>query len=296
MPMLNSDDLRLFLAVMREGNMLAAARRVGIDHSTVARRITALEVALSARLFDRSPRGVTPTPAAFALTPHAEKVESELVAAAASVAGRDREVEGVVRLATPEAFAAYLVAPHVARLRAQHPRLMLELASESRAASLSKREADIAVMLKPPPKGRLVARKLADYRIGLYASKDYVARHGAPAERADLSRHAFVSYIEELAGFPEMIALDQIVAAATIGFRASSSAAQHEAVAAGVGLGVLHVFAAETDERLVRLLPGRAEVWRSYWLVMHADLQRLPRVRAIVDFLDDVAQDMRERL
>ncbi|QGP81080.1 LysR family transcriptional regulator [Sphingobium sp. CAP-1] len=294
--MLNSDDLRLFLAVMREGNMLAAARRVGIDHSTVARRITALEAALGARLFDRSPRGVTPTQAAFALSPHAEKVESELVAASASVAGRDREVEGMVRLATPEAFAACLVAPHVARLRARHPRLMLELASESRAASLSKREADIAVMLKPPPRGRLVARKLADYRLGLYASKDYVAQHGAPQARADLSRHAFVSYIEELAGFPEMIALDQIVTGAAIGFRASSSAAQHAAVAAGVGLGVLHVFAAEEDDRLVRLLPGQAEVWRSYWLVMHADLQRLPRVRAIVDFLDEVAQDMRERL
>lgn len=294
--MLSSDDLRLFLAVMREGNMLAAARRVGIDHSTVARRISTLEAALDARLFDRSPRGVTPTQAAFALMPHAERVESELLAAAASVAGRDREVEGMVRLATPEAFAAYLVAPHVGRLRARHPRLTLELASESRAASLSKREADIAVMLKPPPKGRLVARKLVDYRLGVYASRDYVARHGAPVGRAELSRHAFVSYIEELAGFPEMIALDQIVAGAAISFRASSSAAQHEAVAAGVGLGVLHVFAAEADARLVRLLPGQAEVWRTYWLVMHADLQRLPRVRAIVDFLDEVAREMRERL
>lgn len=294
--MLSSDDLRLFLAVMREGNMLAAARRVGIDHSTVARRISTLEAALDARLFDRSPRGVTPTQAAFALMPHAERVESELVAAAASVAGRDREVEGMVRLATPEAFAAYLVAPHVGRLRARHPRLTLELASESRAASLSKREADIAVMLKPPPKGRLVARKLVDYRLGVYASRDYVARHGAPVGRAELSRLAFVSYIEELAGFPEMIALDQIVAGAAISFRASSSAAQHEAVAAGVGLGVLHVFAAEADARLVRLLPGQAEVWRTYWLVMHADLQRLPRVRAIVDFLDEVAREMRERL
>lgn len=294
--MLNSDDLRLFLAVLREGNMLAAARRIGIDHSTVARRITALEGVLGTRLFDRSPRGVTPTQAAFALAPHAERVESELLAAAATVAGRDREVEGTVRLATPEAFAAYLVAPHVATLRARHPRLTLELASESRAASLSKREADIAVMLKPPPKGRLVARKLVDYRLGLYASKDYLERHGLPLDRADLSRHMFVSYIEELAGFPEMIALDQIVTGASIGFRASSSAAQHEAVAAGMGLGVLHVFAADGDHRLVRLLPGKAEVWRSYWLVMHADLQRLPRVRATVDFLDEVAQTIRERL
>ena len=294
--MLNSDELRLFLAVLREGNMLAAARRVGVDHSTVARRITSLESALAARLFDRSPRGVTPTPAAFALVAHAERIESELLAAAASVAGRDREVEGTVRLATPEAFASHMVAPHAAALRTRHPRLMLELASESRAASLSKREADIAVMLKPPPKGRLVTRKLADYRLGLYGAKDYLEREGVPMSRADLNRHIFVSYIEELAGFPEMIALDQMLPAAAIAFRASSSAAQHAAVASGMGLGVLHVFAAAQGDRLVQLMPGQMEVWRSYWLVMHADLQRLPRVRATVDFLDEVMRTMRDRL
>ncbi|WP_254657157.1 LysR family transcriptional regulator [Sphingobium fuliginis] len=131
--MLNSDELRLFLAVMREGNMLAAARRVGVDHSTVARRLTNMEATLGARLFDRSPRGVTPTPAAFALVSHAERIESELLAAMSSVAGRDREVEGTVRLATPEAFASHLIAPRVAELRERHPRLTLELASESKA-------------------------------------------------------------------------------------------------------------------------------------------------------------------
>lgn len=293
--MLNSDELRLFLAVMREGNMLAAARRVGVDHSTVARRIGNMETTLGARLFDRSPRGVTPTPAAFALVSHAERVESELLAAMNSVAGRDREVEGIVRLATPEAFAANLVAPHIADFRARHPRLTLELASESKASSLSKREADMAVMLKPPPKGRLVTRKLVDYRLGLYASRDYLERQGEPASRADLNRHAFVSYIEELAGFPEMIALDQILPGAPTAFRASSSAAQQEAVAAGAGIGVLHLFSANRDERLVRLLPGEVEVWRSYWLVMHSDLQRLPRIRATGEFLDEVVRGIRER-
>jgi DNA-binding transcriptional LysR family regulator len=145
-----------------------------------------------------------------------------------------------------------------------------------------------------------VTRKLADYRLGLYASKAYLEREGAPATRADLSRHVFVSYIEELAGFAEMIALDQLLPGASIVFRASSSAAQHAAVAAGMGLGVLHRFAAAEDERLVQLFPESApesmEVWRSYWLVMHADLQRLPRVRAAADFLDEVMRTVRDRL
>ncbi len=293
--MLSSDDLRLFLAVMREGNMLAAARRVGIDHSTVARRITQLEQTLGARLFDRSPRGVTPTASAYALTGPAERVESELLAAMGSVAGADSAIEGTVRLSTPEAFASHIIAPHVAVLRQQHPALTLELATESRVTSLSRREADIAVMLKPPPKGRLVTRRLVDYRLGLFASREYLAQHPMPATTADLTRHAFVSYIEELAGFPEMIALDQILPDARIAFRSSSSAAQHAAVVTGVGLGVLHLFAASGDDRLVRVLPGEVEVWRSYWLVMHADMQRLPRMRAVVDFIDAITTPMRDR-
>ncbi len=296
LPMLNSADLQLFLAILREGNMVAAGRRAGIDHSTVARRLTALEQSLDARLFDRSPRGVTPTPAAFALQPHAERIESELLAASASVAARDSAVEGVVRLATTEMFGTYLVAPHVERLHARHPGLTLELATESRATSLSKREADIAVMLTMPPRGRLVARKLTDYRLGLYAARDYLDRRGAPMDRNALHRHHFISYIEELAGFPEMIALDQILPGAAVTFRSSSGAAQQAAVAAGMGIGMLHVFAAQQDERLVRLMPQDVEVWRSYWIVMHADLQRLPRVRATVDFLEEMVGMMRGRL
>lgn len=294
--MLNSEELRLFLAVMREGNMLAAARRIGVDHSTVARRMTQMERTLGARLFDRSPRGVMPTPAAFALVGHAERIESELLAAMSSIAGRDSDIEGTVRLATPEACAAHLIAPHVAALRARHPRLTLELASESRAASLSRREADIAIMLNPPPKGRLVTRRLADYRLALYGSRDYLARAGTPATRADLARHDFISYIDDLAGFPEMIALDELLPGANICFRASSSAAQHAAVAAGMGLGMLHMFASVQDERLVRILPADMTVQRSYWLVMHADLEAMPRIRAVVDFLDEVMRTLRATL
>ncbi|WP_420144352.1 LysR family transcriptional regulator [Sphingobium sp.] len=294
--MLNSEELRLFLAVIREGNMLAAAKRVGVDHSTVARRMTQMERTLGARLFDRSPRGVTPTPAAHALVGYAERIESELLAAMSSVAGRDRTVEGTVRLAAPEACAAHLIAPHVAMLRARHPGLTLELASESRAASLSRREADIAIMLNPPPRGRLVTRRLVDYRIGLYGARDYLVQAGEPRRAADLARHGYISYIEDLAGFPEMIALDELLPGADICFRASSSAAQHVAVAAGMGLGMLHVFAAAQDDRLVRLLPDAMTVQRSYWLVMHADLEGLPRVRAVVDFLDDVMRGLRDQL
>jgi DNA-binding transcriptional LysR family regulator len=294
--MLDSDQLRVFLALIRGGNTLAAARRLGIDHSTVSRRLSALERTLGTRLFDRSPRGLAPTEAAGALIGHAERIESELLAAAASVAGRDAEVAGTVRVTTPEIFGTWLVAPSLAELKSRHPHLILELAPESRSISLSRREADIAVMLRPPPRGRLVARKLTDYRIGLFASHRYLKEHGPISSTAELAHHHFVSYIDELLDFPELNTLEQILPGASIAFRSSSSAAQQAAIASGLGLGMLHRIAAEQDGSLVRILGDEIEVTRNYWLVLHADLQRTPRVRAIATFLAELTDRHRQRL
>lgn len=290
--MLTSDDLRLFLAIMREGSMFSASRKLEVDHSTIVRRLTALEQRLGTRLFERSPRGVTPTAAAYNLVEHAERVESELIEAMASLEGQDKDVHGAVRLATPEAFGSIILAPHIQQLRSRHPNLQLELVTDSRSSSLTKREADLAIMLNPPPRGRLITKRLTDYSIGLYGSKDYVSAHGAPASLDDLSRHNFISYIEELVGFPEMIALHQVMPDANIIFRSSSSAAQQSAVANGAGLGMLHSFSARRDAQLVRLLQEEVDVRRSYYLVMHRDLQKLPRVRAVIDFLDELMTDL----
>lgn len=294
--MLESSDLLLFLAIIREGNMVSAGRRLGIDHSTVARRLSGLEQSLGAKLFTRTPRGSEPTSAAFALQPHAERIESELNAASASVAKGAHVVNGTVRLATTEMFGTHLVTPHLGMLQNRHPDLLLELATGSRTNSLVKREADLAVMLTMPPRGKLIARKLADYRLALYASREYLSQHAAPQCRDDLQSHNFVSYIEDLVGFPELITLDQILPGANVVFRSSSATAQQAAVAGGMGLGILHMFAAANDRRLVRLLPDEIEVWRSFWLVMPADLRRQPRVRATVRFLEECVSTMRDLL
>lgn len=290
--MLTSDQLLVFLTVIREGNTVGAARRLGLDHSTVSRRLSTLEAALGTRLFDRSPRGLAPTEAATALIGHAERVESELILAAGSVGQRDTQVTGTVRLATPEIFGTYLVAPHIAELRERHPALTLELAPESRTISLSRREADIAITVRQPPRGRLVARKLVDYRLGLYAAREYLDGHPAITSRADLDAHAFVSYVDELVDFPELLALNQARLGGSIVFRSSSSAAQQAAVASGAGIGMLHILAARHDTRITRLLTDDIEARRTYWLVLHADLQRVPRIRAVIAFLDKLVQRM----
>ncbi|MDQ4420142.1 LysR family transcriptional regulator [Sphingobium sp. DEHP117] len=289
--MLSSDDLRVFLGIIRTGSTVGAARRLGIDHSTVSRRLTALEHQLDIRLFDRSPRGLTATSAAGPLIAHAERIEKELIAAAMSVTGRATAPTGVVRLATPEIFGTWVVAPRMHQFRAQFPGLTLELAPESRSVSLSKREADVAIALRPPPRGRLVVRKMADYNIGLYGAKAYLERHGAVIEVDALREHCFVSYIDELLDYPEMNVLDTAVPGAISVFRSSSSAAQHAAIAAGLGLGMLHRLAADQDPRLQRILPTEINAERSYWLVMHADLQRDPRVRAVSEFLSEAVRE-----
>lgn len=292
--MLDSDQMLAFLAIVRTGTTLGAARRLGVDHSTVARRLTRLEAVLGVRLFDRSPRGLAPTEAAAALIFHAERIESELITAA-SLSAKASQATGPVRLATPEIFGTWLVAPNLAQLSERHPGLVLELAPESRSISLSKREADIAITLRQPPKGRLVARKLTDYRLGLYGALASL-EPGSLTSPAELSGQRFVSYIDELLDYPELSTLDQALPGATPIFRSSSSAAQQSAVAAGVGLGMLHVLAADQDPRLQRILPDMIEVRRSYWLVVHADQQRTPRIRAVITFLTDLVEQMRTAL
>lgn len=291
MSALNWDDVRLFLAVARTARLAGAGRRLGLDHSTVARRLSNLEAAVGSRLFDRGPRGVQLTEAGQKLLDHAERIEGEMAAATEMLGGGDARVTGAVRLATPEAFGAYLVAPQIRRLHRAHPELRLELAPESRMVSLANRDADVAVLLNRPTSGPVMARHLIDYRLGLYASRAYLEAHG-PVTADRLSDHPFAWYIDARIDIPELRFLSEVSADATPVFRSTSIAAQHAAVAGGFGLGVLHLFAAERDPALVRLLP-EVEIQRSYWLAVHADMQRLPRVRAVMDFIDAVVADRR---
>lgn len=291
--MLNSDDLIAFLALRRTGNTLAAAKRLGVDHSTISRRLAALEKMLGVRLFDRSPRGMAPTEAADLLLGHAERVERELISAASSVKGK-AEATGIVRLATPEVFGTCLVAPRMADFRESFPGLTLELVPESRSVSLSKREADIAIMLRSPPRGRLTVRKLTDYTIGLYAARTHFDVHSQISAPPDLRDQNFVSYVDELLDYPEMNVLTTVVPGVSPVFKSSSSAAQQAAIAAGIGLGMLHRFAADRDARLQRVLPDHVEVTRSYWVVMHTDDKHDPRIRAVLDFLGDIVAGARD--
>lgn len=292
---MNWDDLRLFLAVSRAGRFTAASRVLEIDHTTIARRVTALEKAINRTLFTRSPKGVTLTEAGVEMALHAERIEAEVLRAGNALCEAGQGVSGIVRLATPEAFGRFLVAPAAAKLAEDHPRLTLELAAESRLVSLINREADLSVVLKRPRQGRLIARRLTDYRVGLYASQTFLDRHGPIDTLQQAATLPFASYIDNLIELPELSYLHEAAGGARAVFRSSSISAQQVAVANGLGIGLLHVFAAEEDSRLVRLLPNEIEVTRTYWLAMHEDQRSVPRIRAVVDLIDALVADNADR-
>ena len=288
--MFDWNDLRYFLAVARHGRLVDAAPRIGVDHTTVGRRIAALEQAIGCVLFHRSPRGLTLTESGQRLVEHAERIESETAAISAGLAGQDFQISGTVRLATPEAFGSFLVAPHMRRFRETYPQLDLELVAENRSFSLSKREADIAITLGRPPSGRLTARKLTGYSLGLYGSAEYLSRHIPIETPEDLKGMEFVSYIEDLIHLPQLKFLNDVVSDPAVHFRSSSITAQQNAVAAGLGLGLLHHFSACGDPRLVPVLPEQIRIERAYWIILHADLRSLPRIRAVIDFLQSIVE------
>jgi DNA-binding transcriptional LysR family regulator len=281
------NDVRAFLAVARSGRLTAAAARLRVDHSTLSRRIGALEHALRTRLFDRSPSGYTLTDQGRRLIPIGEEMERLAIGAGEAVGGSSTSVEGIVRIGSPEGFGSYFLAPRIALLKAQHPRLTIQLVAAPAVFSLARRDADIVVSVSRPPAGRLNVAKLIDYDLGLYAAPAYLSDAPDIASSEDLFRHNFVSYIGELLHFPELDFLQHVAPGGTTSVESSNLVAQLRATLAGAGLCVLPAFLAEEEDDLVRVLPDEVSLTRSLWLTVHQDLAELARIKATVRFIKE---------
>ena len=282
------NDLRYFLELSRQGKLIRAAARLHVDHTTVSRRITALEKQLDVRLFDKSPNGYQLTDAGLRLLPLAEEIETASNRLYQDIAGKDARLGGTVRVATPEALGSQVIARHVTEFRREHPDIEIELVAETRRMSLSKREADIAISFSRPESGRLIAWKLCDYRLRLYAARAYLARHAPINKPEDLAPHAFVSYIDDLIEMPELRFFDNTIKNANVVFRSTNVSAQFNAILDGIGLGLVHCFMAAREPRLAVVLPDRISVERTYWLLVHEDLRQVARVDAVCRFLTDI--------
>lgn len=283
--------LRFFLALARTGSLSRAARSLGVDRNTVARRVAALEEELGLPLYERGPQGWIRTAAGEELAALASRVEEDVLALARHADARDPAVAGTVRLTTASHVAALLLAPAVPALRERHPSLVLEIAVDQRPFDLTRREADLAVRMGRPREAGLVTRKLSEVAFRLYASPGYLRRRRA----VDLAADAFIGFDDSLAGTPQERWLARVAPDRRIVFRCNSTAALQAAARAGVGVAVLPCFAADADQGLVRL-EGPEPTPHELWLLVHGDLRRTPRVRAVIEWLDALVQRARDLL
>jgi DNA-binding transcriptional LysR family regulator len=286
---MNWDDVRIFLAVARTGQILAASKRLALNHATLSRRLTSLEEALKTRLFVRRTNGCELTTEGEIFLASAERMETEMLAAQANLGRTDTAIAGTVRVGAPDGFGVSFLAPRMGRLIERHPELKIQLVPVPRSFSLSQREADIAITLERPEQGRLVSSKLTDYTLGLYASRDYLARHGAPNDVDALKGHPRIGYVEDLLFTASLNFSSAVMRSWDASFEISTAIGQTEAVRSGAGVGILHDYIARQYPELARILP-EVSIHRAYWTTYHESARDLVRVRTVVDFLQELVQ------
>jgi DNA-binding transcriptional LysR family regulator len=279
------DDLQFFLAVARTGQLSTAARQLRSSHATVSRRIDRLEFALKVKLFERNPRGYVLTAMGNRFVETAEKMEQETERLRADLTTGAMAQRGVVRLSAPEGFANFFFATVLPQFAERHPHLSLELVTIQQIMSLSRKEADITVVLDEPKGGPYYAEKLTDYYLQVYGSRDYLAANAPVVSREDLLLHPFISYIEEMIFAPGLDYLGDVHPRIKPQFQSSSIFAQLTATRNGLGLCVLPYFFASRYPELECVLPDEVDLSRSYWITCHQDQKQAPRVRAVIDFL-----------
>lgn len=289
---MNWDDVRIFLAVARAGQFLAAARRLGLNHATVSRRVAALESALNTGLFHRNTTGTELTPAGERFLAVAERMEAEMIAARAEIAGEGERVAGTVRIGAPDGFGVAFLAPRLGALTRRHPQLAIQLVPVPRSFSLSRREADIAITVDRPSEGRLVAAKLVDYSLRLYAAKSYAKEYGLPESAAELARHRLVGYVPDLVMSPTLDYASEVTEEWNAAFAVSSALGQMEAVRSGAGIGILHSFVARAVPELVPVA-SIPPIRRTYWLVYHESMRPMRRIQAVSGFIGEIVEKER---
>lgn len=293
----NWDDLRFFLEVVRAGTASAAAKRLDVDYTTVARRIRALEEALGALLFDKSrSSGFTLTQDGQQLVSHAETMEGAMQAAGEAVSGTGSALAGHVRIGCTEAFGSCFVVPEMIKFQDQYPNISIDVLPVPHFVSLSRREADIAITLERPARGPYITSKLCDYQLALYATPQYLANHPPIRGRDDLNDHRFVNYVQDLAFSAQLLYLDEIAPNAVSTLRSTSVLAQHQAVLQSRALAILPCFLADDDPRLSPVLAAEIQLTRQFWMSYSEDLRRLKRITTVASYLSERAHASQKRL
>jgi len=279
--MMDWQDLRHFLSLASTGSLSGAARLLGVEHATVARRVAALEEAMGVRLVDRRGRQLMLTAEGERVAKVAMRMEAE-AEGLAHIRKSDGSVEGEVTLSVPPTYAAMRLMQPLAKVRAGHPGLRLRIIGETRYASLERREADIAVRLQRPEKGEFTVRRIDSFAMRLYASPDYL--QGRPSGAWD-----FIAYDETMDAAPQQRWLKARAGAAGYTLRASSLEMQVELARLGCGVAVLPDFLAAGDANLCPAEPDADPLHREVWMTVHSDIKDVPSIRVVLDALGSIS-------
>ena len=276
--------LRAFLEVAQSGSLSRAAVALGSSQPTLSRQMAQLEAQLGHALFERTTRGVRLTEAGAALRAPVERMREQALQFELVAAGRSQGLAGTVRVTASEIFSAYVLPPLLFELRESHPEIQIELVASDRLENLLERDADIALRSARPRQTALVARRLADQPLGLYAHRDHVRAHGKPTATT-LRQHAWVGYDRSdqfLRGFRAAgMAADK----AMFGFRCDNQIVAWQAVLAGLGIGVMVQSVAAEFAQVVRVLPRVVIAPLPLWITAHRELRDTPRLRVVIDAL-----------
>ncbi|MEI6001063.1 LysR family transcriptional regulator [Paraburkholderia bengalensis] len=281
------NDLRVFLAVARAGNLSKAGRDLGMDHATVGRRISALEFALETPIFERDRQGYRLNEHGRAMLEYVEAAEANIMTLGDALDGNSPGLSGHVRVATMEGIASLYLSEQFVELRRRQPGITIELVTSSTSVRISHREADLFLGFFQPADTSLQIDKIGEFQLHLYASSGYLDAHGTPASVAELRNHSFVGYIDGLIQLDSVRWLEDAISDPPVVFHSSSMLAQMFSASAGGGIVMLPTFARAERFGLVQVLPGQIDVSRSIWMSSHQYIRRVPRIRAVASFLTD---------
>ncbi|MCU0816830.1 MAG: LysR family transcriptional regulator [Cypionkella sp.] len=289
----NWDEIRTAFQVARLGTVSGAAEVLGVHHATVIRHIDALEKSLGTKLFQRHARGYTPTESGRDLFAVAQTTEEQFAQLISRIKGQGETVAGEL-VVTSIAGLSGLLVPALAAFQGAYPGVQVRFLTDMRVFRLDYGEAHVAIRAgAAPEEPDNVVQPLLRLRTGLYASQDYIRRHGMPEGEADFTRHHFVTVDNEASRAPFHRWLMARIGPERIAFRGTEPAALDEAVRLGAGLGFMSAFKAEGDPDLVEVLPPRAEWEAPLWLVTHVDLHRTRKVQALLAHLKEAARSWR---
>jgi DNA-binding transcriptional LysR family regulator len=293
---MNWDDIKLFLEVARSERLSIAAKRLGVDASTLSRRLHKLEESLATKLFERTVEGHVLTKDGNKLLEYARRMELDASQAFIDIKEQKSLNSGRVRIGVTEGFGSFFIAPHLKDLKQQFPNIHIELLHFARDVKISRNEADIAIAVEKPKNISTIITKLCDYQLQLYSHGDYLNSLKEEVTINQLANYQWVSYVDNLLFTEQLSYLKDLNADIKPSFQSTSIISQYSAIKSGLGIGILPCFLAEQDASLVKLCASEIKLVRSFYLVTHPESKRLSEVETVWQYLKKLVQQHKQLL